>query len=66
MAPTADVGFSQQSLEIKLEFPMNIFEKIPKPDPGTPDPPPLPSKDPEPDVPEPDDEIRELVKPVQT
>jgi hypothetical protein len=45
---------------------MNIFEKSPKPDPGVPDPPPLPSKDPEPDVPEPDDETRELVKPVHT
>jgi len=64
VAPTTEGGFSQHSPETNLAFPMNIFEKPPKPDPGGPDRPPLPSKDPEPDVPEPDDETRELVKPV--
>ena len=66
MSPTTEVGFSQHWLPANLRIPMNIFEKTPKPDPGVPGRPPLPSKDPEPDVPEPDDETRELVKPVHT
>jgi hypothetical protein len=45
-----------------------LKEKFPKPDPG--EPPKLPrppgSNEPEPDAPEPDDETRELVRPVKS
>ena len=47
---------------------MNSFEKFPKPEPGEPPKAPQPphSQEPEPDVPEPDDETKDLVRPVET
>ena len=47
---------------------MNARDKFPQPDPGEPPKTPKPpgSNEPEPDVPEPDDEVRELVRPVKS
>jgi hypothetical protein len=48
-----------------MEFFDRLFNRTPQDDKDNPIPAPTPHSEPEPDVPEPDDETRDLIRPVK-